>query len=378
MTTRYTHASDGETDARTMTTTSEQLPYNTPISTHYSWSASMKFSAIMKSALIVAMLFLVGSEAFAQLPVRTRQLQLIGSTNTSAITMQAVGNVTPYNINWPIADGTSPVPSSPAWVAGDSGYVKVRMSAAGTMALEWERGAVIDGDGDVDGNGEEVAYFSDNNTIISHPTFTFNGNGEVRVGGGTTTPNDGTFIVRTTGNVANATITAVDGTIEMGSAAQSGTLVLNDGSSNFVTFVTGDQDADATVRIDTLPAGTYFVTPATNAAADGTDGYILESNANGTATWVPNPNQFYQFGRRDVTAGEDGTFTATINFTTPFAAPINDPDEITVTVSLMSGAGTIIEITNITLTGFTIQSTAPLAAATDTFMWMANAVDTIP
>lgn len=346
MTARYTHASDGETDARTTMTTSEQLPHITPISTHISWSASMKFSAIMKSALIVAMLFLVGSEAFAQLPVRTRQLQILGSTGNNPITMQATGTVVPYTIEWPLGDGSNPVPSSPAWVANDTGYVKVRMSAIGTMELEWERGAVIDGDGDNGGSGNEVAFFTDNNTIVSHPTFTRRVGG-ITVGDTTTTAGEVTIISSATGN------------------------------TNMINLGT-DSDTDVDWNFPEIgPATAYNVVGTTNLTTSPTilTGAIPTLQSDGTVAWENNPSRFGRHGRYEVQVADvaANAFQITIAFGVDYATlDANfDADEIVITTNLNSPNGTIMQVTSNTTTGFTVQTTAPLAAG-DWIMWMSN------
>lgn len=346
MTTRYTHASVGETDARTMTTTTEHMPHNTPISTHNSWSASMKFSAILKSVALLAALFLIGSEAYAQLPVRTRQLQILGSSGNAAITMQATGVVVPYNIEWPLGDGTNPVPSSPAFVAGDTGYVKVRMTNAGTMELEWERGAVIDGDGDIEASGNEVAFFTDNNTIVSHPTFTRRVGG-ITVGDTTTTAGEVTIISSATGN------------------------------TNMINLST-DSDTDVDWNFPEIGAATaYNVVGTTNLTTDVgiLTGAIPTLQSDGTVAWENNPSRFGRHGRYEITPGDvtANEFSVTIAFGVDYTTlDANfDADEIVITANLNSANATIIQITGNTTTGFTVQTTAPLVAG-DWIMWMAN------
>jgi hypothetical protein len=49
-----------------------------------------------------------------------------------------------------------------------------------------------------------------------------------------------------------------------------------------------------------------------------------------------------------------------------------DATDITVTANLLSGNGTIIEISAVTLTGFTVTSSAPMVG-TESIMWAANA-----
>lgn len=386
MTTRYTHASDGETDARTMTTTSEQLPYNTPISTHYSWSASMKFSAIMKSALIVAMLFLVGSEAFAQLPVRSQRIQVLGNAG-GAITNQATGSVTDYTIEWPLA-----VPA--AWPVNDSGYIRAIKTGAATVQLEWVDGVIPE----ANGTGGEVAYFQNDHLIVSDPSFTFDATGGVTIGvtgeagtlnvtngtGGNTIVLDGANSTATigtggsaitlNGGTSLATIgpeITLDGATGVGTFGNTlaGEVRIGDGSTNSITLVSGPQAANHTLQVDaiTAVAGTFNIAPATNSADATTTGYLYTSNGDGTAQWVVNPNQYYKSGREAVAPG----YTHTVNFVPPYAAPVTAAD-IVVNVSLLSGNGTIIEVTNVTLGGFTIQSTAPMVA-TEEIMWSSNA-----
>ncbi|MBU3741159.1 MAG: hypothetical protein FGM24_02620 [Candidatus Kapabacteria bacterium] len=325
----------------------------------------MKFSTIMRWTVIAIASALFASEAYAQLPVRTRSLQLLGTGNNTAITMQATGNVTAYTIEWPLADGAATGVNTP-FVVGDSGYVKARMTAAGTMRLEWEKANIIDGKGNVDGGGNEIAYFTDQNTLASDPTFRFDANGKVMIGGGVTGAAAGLLEVQTAAGAVNAAIAGETGTLTLGGAT-SGSLVMNDGSANTITIATGNQANNATIQVDGLPAGTYTVTPSTNAAGAATASYIYVSNGDGTATWTANPNRYYKSGRQAVTAG----YSHTVTFPVAFAAPVTATD-ITVTANLLSGNGTIIEITDVTLTGFTIQSTAPMVG-TETIMWAANA-----
>jgi hypothetical protein len=325
----------------------------------------MKFSTIVRGTTVVAAAALCLAEASAQLPVRTRQIQLLGSGNNTPITMQATGNVSAYTIEWPLGDGTATGVNTP-FVAGDSGYVKARMTSAGIMRLEWEKANVLDGKGNIDGGGNEIAYFSDQNTLTSDPTFRFDANGKVMIGGGVTGAAAGILEVQTSAGAVNAVIAGETGTMTLGGTS-AGSLVLNDGSTHTITIASGAQDNNATLQVDGLPAGSYTLTPSTNAAGAGTESYIYVANGNGTATWTANPNRYYKSGRQAVTAG----YTHTVSFPTAFAAPLTASD-VTVTANLLSGNGTLIEITDVTLTGFTIQSTAPMVG-TETIMWAANA-----
>jgi hypothetical protein len=325
----------------------------------------MKFSTMMRGTIIVIAAALSATDAFAQLPVRTRQIQLLGTGNNTPITMQATGNVTAYTIEWPLGDGTSGGYNGP-FIVGDSGYVKARMTAAGTMKLEWEKANLVDGKGNVDGGGNEVAYFTDQNTLASDPTFRFDASGKVMIGGGVTGASNGTLEVQTSAGAVNASIAGETGIFTIGGTT-AGTIVMNDGSTNTVTLATGAQANNATVQVDGLPSGTYIMTPSTNAAATATASYIYVSNGDGTASWIANPNRYYKSGREAVTPG----YTHTVSFPAAFATPV-DATDITVTANLLSGNGTIIEISAVTLTGFTVTSSAPMVG-TESIMWAANA-----
>lgn len=281
----------------------------------------MNFSTILKGAAVAASFALVVSEASAQLPVRTRQLQLLGSTS-GTLTHTAAAATTSHTLTWPAA--------LPA--ATFDGVL--RTDDAGT--LTWY--PIAPGDDIITGNGDngEVAIFGAGNTLTSFPDFTFSGS-NVTIGTGTNT----------------------------------GTLTLNDvGGGATVQINPGSQNGNVTATLDApTGAGPHSVTipVSTNAAGPTTTDYIAVSNGDGTFSWVESSTTNLQRGRIALTAGN---FSQTVNFGTAYAAPVT-PADIIVTANILSADANIIQITGITLTGFTVESTAPFGVA-DFIMWTSN------
>lgn len=276
----------------------------------------MTTSTFLKAAAIISVLILGIVEASAQLPVRTRQLQLLGSTS-GTLTHQAAATTTSYTLTWPAAVVT----------AGNNGFLQ--SNDAGTMS--WflvpttEQLVTVD----VNGAAGQVAYFTDGNTITSSPLFSFSG-----------------------------------GTVTVGDATNVGTVAISDGSANTGSFVTTSLAGNRTY---TLPDASGNVPVSTNTPGAGTTNYVAISNGDGTFTWVVSSTANLQRGRIALTAGN---FTQTITFPTAYVLPVV-ASNVVVTANILSTTGNLIQITGVTLTNFTIESTAPFTAG-DEIMWSSN------
>lgn len=243
----------------------------------------MKLSTLLKGAVFAASFVALASEASAQLPVRTRQLQLFGTTS-GTLTQQAAATTTNYTITWPAA----------ATAASDSAM----LITSGNGTLEWfdipagER--IITGDGT---NGQ-VAYFDGSNSITSSPNFSYSG------GGGAT----------------------------LGSSTTAGSLALSDGSANTGTFQTATLAADRTY---TFPDASGNVPVSTNL---GTAGQILIANNDGTATWTTSDVATFRTGSATIAAGAS---TATITVAgLPGTATLKS-----FTANIVDADGTILYVT---------------------------------
>jgi len=271
----------------------------------------MNISTILKGAAVAASFAFFVSEASAQLPVRTRQLQLLGSTS-GTLTHTAAATTTPHTLTWPAA--------LPA--ATFDGVL--RTNDAGT--LSWY--PIAAGDDIITGDGDagEVAYFGAGNTITSSPTMTFNGSGDLGLGDITANP---------------------------------GTIALGDGNSNTGTFQTADLTGNQTY---TFPDASGNVPVSTNI---GTVGQILIANADGTSTWTTSDVANFRTG--EVTMA-DATFSINVIATVPNGATVK-----AFTAQIIDADGTITYVTSAaiaatTFTG-TVQTTVPVTGA-KTVYWM--------
>lgn len=294
---------------------------NSHLFNHTTWSKTMRFSTFLKGGIFLAAFFIISSEAFAQLPVRTRTLQLLGATS-GAVTQDAPAVVTSYTVSWPAAP----------WgiVPATTGYLLGTLTGVNDVDMTWVEisGSLVDGTG----AAGQVAYWSDANTLTGDAGFTY----------------------------------TAGGTITVGTAADNGVIVLNDGSANTSTVGTGTQTTNNVFNFDAPTTGsTYTVPVSTNGAGAGTDGYIFVSNADGTGTWVTNPTAELKSG---IVTPALNAFSAAIAFTTPFTAT----PSITVTASGPVANGYILQVTAVTVNGCTVLSSAPFDG-TDVINWVANA-----
>ena len=201
----------------------------------------------------------------------------------------------------------------------------------------------------------------------------------VDLDGGTATATVGNAAIAGTVNVTDATgvnsgvIAGATGTLTMGNNAAapiSGEIVLHDGSANTVTINPNAQAVDVPLTVDQPTAGpvgpatTFFVTPIRNQAAAGTNGYVLVSQADGTAEWESSAAQYVQSG---ITAMSTGTYTQSVVFPTDYSTlnppvPAGQISVVLVTNGLAADAN-ILQVTNISVTGFDVLSSAPLSVA---------------
>lgn len=271
----------------------------------------MNLSTILKGAAVAATFAFFASEASAQLPVRTRSLQLLGSTSGS-LTHQAAGTTTPYTLTWPNAGVTT----------GNSGILRSDDAGVMTWTLFPAGEDIVTVTGGAFG---QVAYFSDPNTITSSPNFTFAGS-----------------------------------TVTLGDATTAGGVAISDGSSNTGTFQTAALGANQTY---TLPDASGNVPVSTNTPTSGTTGYVAVSNGDGTFTWVVNPTSGLQRGTETPTPG---TFTHVVAVT---GTPDFTNDVILVSTSNSGASGNILQVTAVAAGSFTVSSTAPFDA-NDRISWV--------
>lgn len=320
----------------------------------------MRFTSLWKGLAIAATLFLIGSEAFAQLPVRTQQLQMLGTT-AGRLLFDTPATITNYTVTWP-ADAA-------AFLAdGDTSILVGVRAAANDINLGWRAvtGDLVDGIGS---NGF-IAWWQDGNTLTYSNNFAWTGTAmNIGTQNGTAAGNinlgDGAATATTNFQASGA---AGDLTLGNNSATGAGgTLVLAEGGAagSSITIETGSQTAGYTVNFDDAPAaGNHIITPSTNGAGAGTTNYIYVSNGNGTGTWVANPTQQLKSGSVQPAAN---AYSANITFNTVFTStPV-----VTVTASGPVANGYILQVTAITTAGCTILSSAPFDG-TDTISWVAN------
>ncbi len=294
---------------------------------HFSWRTSMSLRSLWKGMALVAVLLLIASEAFAQLPVRTQRLELISPSNAARFSQTFTGAAATdiYTLAWP--------ESHTQLTDASSGYLRVTRTGT-TLSGTWVEisGSLVDGTG----AAGQVAYWSDPNTLTGDAGFTYAGGGTVTIGTG----GSGTVNVVGAGGV---TLDGAAGTVEFGN----------------VTLGAGGAVAGTIVNMDAVgSAGTYYITPSDNQAGAGTTNYIYVSNGDGTASWVANPTTNFNYG---VTAG-NGTYTQSITVT-------GMPATATVVVSTVGTDANIIQVTAIAAGSFTVQSTAPLDGS---IAWMVN------
>ena len=320
----------------------------------------MRFTSLWKGLAIAATIFLMASEAFAQLPVRTQQLQMLGTTS-GRLLFDTPATITNYTVTWPS--------DAAAFAAdGDTSILVGVRFAANDINLGWRAvtGDLVDGIGS---NGF-IAWWQDGNTLTYTNNFAWTGtamnigtqngtaSGSINLGDGAATA------------TTNFTASGTSGDVTLGNnslAGAGGTLVLAEGGAagSSITIETGAITNSYTVNFDNAPAaGNHIITPSTNAAGGGTANFIYVSNGDGTGSWVANPTQELKSGSVIPAAN---AYSAAITFNTAFTStPV-----VTVTPAGPVANGYILQVTAITVNGCTVLSSAPFDG-TDTISWVAN------
>jgi len=258
-------------------------------------------------------------DVHAQLPVRTRQLQLLGSTS-GTMTQLATATTTSYSVTWPGANATWPAP------AGTTQYfLRTNAGTAGNSDLSWYpvNGELVDNGGTTPADNY-VAYWNDANTLTGEIGFQWD----------------------------DAT-----NTLTMGQSGETAEVVFTNGTQT-LTIAPEAIAANHTYTISAITGGgTFFLPASTNEPAAA--GQLLVSNAaGGSATWTTNPLAGFERGVVDPT---DAGFTATITLTaTPDAN-----DVIVITSYDISGSpsGNILSVTGFTGTTYTVTSSGPFLAS---------------
>lgn len=318
MTEQYTGASGPRMQGQHVVTT--KTTNHNPLPT-FLWSSSMKFSSILRGLVLTAALLILGTEAYAQLPVRTRTLQLIGSTS-GVLSQSTPATTSSYTVVWPSADfGYGGPGTETAVMMGD-------MTAAGTVNLRWRE---IDNDL-IDGLGAsgEIAWFLDANTIRSNPTVTYEANTVIL---GDTNASGGILRMIATGSTANY--------------------------SNFTTTVNQNTnwvfpDYGAATDVNVVATG--------NAAVAN---YILRVDATGVPQWVVDP--FYN-AERGLANPDDNVYSYTI---TGLVGTPDATDMIMVTSVDISGTptGNILTVSAVGANQFTVSASGPFTG-TERISWL--------
>lgn len=283
----------------------------------------MKVSTFFKGCILAAALLLVSTEAFAQLPVRTRSLQLLGSTS-GTLTQQASATTTSYSVTWPAA----------TWSAtnGDTAVLTGQITGGGTgVDLVWQdvTGSLIDGFG----TAGQIAYFEDANTIVSSPNFT---------------------------------VTAATGVMTIGATTVAGSIVINSsGAGNNDVTLNTNSTTGGTFNFPTYGAGTgpFNVVATTDI---GTVGQIPIVQADGSITWEDNPVANAQRGIADPTDGAF-SFGITVVGTPDFA------NDLILVSSIDNGGntGNILAVTGVALNTITVSASGPFTGTERiTYLWI--------
>lgn len=315
----------------------------------------MRLTSLWKGLAIAATLFLIGTEAFAQLPVRTQRLQMLGTTS-GTLTFDTPATITSYTVTWP--------DDAAAFVAdGDQSVLIGTRIAANDIDLSWR---AISGDL-VDGTGTTgfVAWWSDANTLTYTNNFAWTGTalnigtqngtaaGDINLGNGAATA------------VTNFQASGTSGTLTLGSAAEDGTIVLQDGDGETATIDPGDQAANTNFIFDSpTGGGNVYLTPSTNQAGAGTSGYIYVSNGNGTGTWVINPNTGMERGLANPT---DGAYSYAVTglTATPDATDMIIVSSVDITAT---PTGNLLSVTAVAANSFTVSASGPFTS-TERIAW---------
>lgn len=285
---------------------------------HFIWSGTMN-TRILISLTTLVVILACAVDAQAQLPVRTRQLQLLGSTS-GTMTQLATATTTSYSVTWPGANATWPAP------AGTTQYfLRTNAGTAGNSDLSWYavNGELVDNGGTTPADNY-VAYWNDANTLTGEIGFQWD----------------------------DAT-----NTLTMGQSGETAEVVFTNGTQT-LTIAPEAIAANHTYTISAITGGGTFFLPASTNEPTAAGQLLVSNAAGGSATWTANPLAGFERGVVDPT---DAGFTATITLTaTPDAN-----DVIVITSYDISGSpsGNILSVTGFTGTTYTVTSSGPFLAS---------------
>ncbi len=186
--------------------------------------------------------------------------------------------------------------------------------------------------------------------------------------------------------VNGVVLSGANGTATLGNDGITGEVVLYDDGTgvtlNTVQISTGTQTADQVVQFDVPTAagalGSRFIPLAINQATTADE--VLFSNGDGTAEWRTNTADYVQSGVVAMSGAEvpdDGNaYTQFVTFPTDYSTlnPPVLPANISVVIVTNGAAAdaNVLQIGNITATGFQVLSSAPLAGASINWISMGN------
>ena len=278
----------------------------------------------MNTRLLVSLTTLVvilacAVDAQAQLPVRTRQLQLLGSTS-GTLTQLAGATTTSYSVTWPAANATWPVASGTTQY-----FLRTAAGTAGNSDLSWYgvNGDLVDNGGTTPAN-KYVAYWNDANTLTGEIGFQWD----------------------------DAT-----NTLTMGQTGETAEVVFTNGTQT-LTVQPEAIAANHTYTLSSITGGGTFYVPASTNEPTAAGQLLVSNAAGGSATWATNPLAGFERGVVDPT---DAGFTATITLT---ATP--DANDVIVISSYdISGSpsGNILSVTGFTGTTYTVSSSGPFLSS---------------
>lgn len=284
----------------------------------------MKFSSILKGLALTVALFMSVSEATAQLPVRTRSLQLLGTTS-GTLTQVAAATTASFSVTWPSANATWPA------VGVTQYFLRTSTGTPGNSDLSWfgVNGDLVDNDAG-SGLAGQVTYWADDNSITGEAGFLWN---------------------------------ATTNTLTMGQAGAAAEIIFTNGTSTS-TFQTSNVTTNVVYNLPTVPTGTVYIPVADALPSTTVNDQILLSNVDGTATWSDNPFAGIQRGVADP---GDGSFSVTVTL----VAVTADATDMIMASSLDVGGstGNILSVTAVGLNQFTVQSSGPFTA-TERVAWI--------
>ncbi|MBC8125399.1 MAG: hypothetical protein H7X70_06660 [Candidatus Kapabacteria bacterium] len=288
----------------------------------------MKFSSILKGLILTVALFTFVSEAAAQLPVRTRSLQLLGITS-GTLTQNTPTVTVDYTVTWPAA--------GVAVIAGHKSFLyATALSTATQQNLAWfdVNGDIVDNNAGT-GLAGQVTYWADDNSITGEAGFLWS---------------------------------ALNNTLTIGEAASPAEIVYVSGAFTG-TLQTAALTANTVYNLPAVPAAPVFIPVATGVPSVAVDDQILLSNIDGTATWSANPFAGVERGTADPA---DGAFThtqATVGAIDAFGIAFNDLIMVSSIDVNASPTGNILSVTAVAANSFTISSSGPFGA-TERISWL--------